>query len=52
MANSLGINVPELYYLLGIIYNDGLHWHDDQDKTTPLMSKLQNLVIKQMISEI
>lgn len=52
MANSFGINVPELYYLLGIIYNDGLHWHDDQDKTTPLMSKLQNLVIKQMISEI
>src|SRR5690606_37226974 len=28
-AESLGIPVPEFYHLLGIVYNDGMHWKTD-----------------------
>lgn len=47
-----GIDVPETYFLLGLIYNDNLHWHAERDYITPLNSKLENMVIKKMISEI
>jgi hypothetical protein len=30
-AESVGIEVPEYYYLLRIIYNDGLHWDEGRD---------------------
>ena len=46
------IQLPETYYLLGIIYNDDLHWRNNRDYETPLYSKLENLTIKNMISEV
>lgn len=48
-ADGKGVMVPETYYLLGIIYNDGLHWKDNE---SAIASKLENLTIKKMISEI
>ena len=51
-ANDLGINVPETYFLLGLIYNDNLHWKHNRDYETPLISKLENMTIKKMIQEI
>ncbi len=51
-VNELGINVPETYFLLGLIYNDNLHWKDNRDIETPLISKLENMTIKRMIEEI
>lgn len=47
-----GIEVPEIYFLLGIIYNDNLHWRENRDFETPLRTKLSNLVIKNMIKSI
>ncbi|WP_418185471.1 hypothetical protein ACNSOS_00235 [Aliarcobacter vitoriensis] len=47
-----GISIPEIHYLLGLIYNDDLHWHDHRDYETPLISKLENMTIKKMIQEI
>lgn len=47
-----GIEVPEIYFLLGIIYNDNLHWRENRDFETPLRTKLSNLVIKNMIESI
>ena len=47
-----GIEVPEIYFLLGIIYNDNLHWRENRDLETPLRTKLSNLVIKNMIKTI
>lgn len=41
-AEECGINVPEVYYLLGIIYNDGMHWKYGRDNVSPLASKLEN----------
>jgi len=51
-ANDLGMNVPETYFLLGLIYNDNLHWKNNRDIETLLISKLENMTIKKMIEEI
>jgi hypothetical protein len=51
-VESLGIDVPETFYLLGLIYNDGLHWHNQRDNITPIAIKLENLTIRKMIKEI
>ena len=50
-AASLGIEVPEIYYLLGIIYNDGMHWKENQDNVSPVATKLENLTIRKLISD-
>ncbi|MFS4469811.1 hypothetical protein [Chryseobacterium sp. T20] len=42
--------IPENYYLLGVIYNGGLHWKDINEFS--LGNKLENLVIKRMIREL
>ena len=47
-----GITISETHYLLGLIYNDDLHWHEHRDYETPLISKLENMTIKKMIQEI
>lgn len=44
-----GIEIPETYYLLGVIYNDGMHYKNNDDAIT---GKLENLTIKKMIKEI
>lgn len=50
-AQSLGIIIPEIYFLLGIIYNTSLHLYNGQNITNPLAFKLENLTIKNLISE-
>lgn len=47
-----GIDIPETHYLLGIIYNDDLHAKGDRDIETPLRSKLGNVTIKKIITEL
>jgi hypothetical protein len=37
---------------IGIIYNDGLHWHEHRDNISPIAIKLENLTIRKMINEI
>lgn len=48
-AKSIGVEVPEVCYLLGVIYNDGLHYKHNVDYATPIVSKLENLVIRKML---
>lgn len=48
-AKKIGIEVPEVCYLLGVIYNDGLHYKSNSDNTTSIVSKLENLVIRKMV---
>lgn len=45
-----GIDAPEVFYLLGVIYNEAMHLRDNRDNFSPLSSKLSNLTIKHMIS--
>lgn len=51
-AQSKGVDVPEIYFLLGVIYNDALHLRGNQDNFSALGSKLSNLTIKHMISSL
>lgn len=51
-AQSIGVYIPETYFLLGIIYNTSLHLSEGQDVSMPLGLKLENETIKQMISKI
>lgn len=51
-AQSIGIRIPETYFLLGIIYNTSLHLSQGQDISKPLGLKLENETIKQMIMNL
>lgn len=51
-CETIGHSVPEIYYLLGIIYNDRLHWREGIDNVRPVAIKLENLTIKHLINEI
>ncbi len=39
-AEEKGIEVPEYFYLLGLIYNDGMHWREGQDNISCISSDL------------
>ena len=54
-AESVGIKINEIYYFLGIIYNESLHWKDIRDRNSnisPAMSRLKNLTIKKLIQSL
>nr|WP_321416141.1 hypothetical protein [uncultured Allomuricauda sp.] len=51
-AQSIGIDIPETYFLLGIIYNTSLHLFDGQDISQPLGLKLENETIKTMLKNV
>lgn len=48
-AEGRGVSIPETFYLLGIIYNDGMHWKNNE---AAISGKLENMIIKKMIKEI
>ena len=48
-ASGLGVLIPETYYLLGIVYNEGLHWRDDEPFVSKIVTRLQNVTIRNMI---
>lgn len=50
-ARSIGVTVPETYFLLGIIYNHPLH-EIDENTAKSLSLKLENLQIKEMIRSL
>lgn len=51
VANS-GAEVPESYFLLGLIYNTNLHWTQGRDYVSPLIAKLNHPTIRQLISGV
>ena len=46
---SARIEIPESHYLLGIIYNEAMHWKEDADNITPIAVKLEHKVIQHII---
>lgn len=48
--NILG-ELPDIYFILGIIYNDAGHLKDENSEK-PVVYRLNNLIIQKMISEI
>lgn len=51
-AQEMGVVSPESHYLLGIIYNEGMHWKLNQDNISPIASKLENLTIRKLIADV
>ena len=51
-AESIGVSLPENFYLLGIIYNTSLHLFNGQDITNALTNKMENFTIKRLIKEV
>lgn len=51
-AEEMGVISPESHYLLGIIYNEGMHWKEGLDNVSPIASKLENLTIKKLIRDV
>lgn len=51
-AEEFGVISQESHFLLGIIYNEGMHWKENQDNVSPIASKLENLVIKKLIKDV
>lgn len=47
---NIGIDIPESYFLLGLIYNTNLHWNQGRDYVSPLSAKLSHPTIRQLIS--
>lgn len=51
-AASCGVEIPETYFLLGLIYNTNLHWTPGRDYVSPLANKLNHPTIKSLIKAI
>ncbi|WP_461789440.1 hypothetical protein [Pedobacter sp.] len=51
-AEGIGIEIPEYFYLLGNVYNEGMHWRTDRDNESPLIAKLENGTIRKLIKGI
>jgi recombinational DNA repair ATPase RecF len=50
-AESSGVVVKDAMYLLGLIYNEGMHIRDHVDNGSPIVAKLENLTIRRMLVE-
>lgn len=50
-AETVGVNVPEIFYLLGNLYNDPMHVDNKSNKniTQTLYSRMENNTIREMI---
>jgi hypothetical protein len=44
--------IPEIYYFLGTLYNELLHLRKNNDNSSPIFLKLNNLTIRRMIKEL
>ena len=51
-AESFGASIPEYFYLLGVIYNEGMHWREGQDNLSPIAAKLENSTIKALVCKV
>jgi hypothetical protein len=51
-CQDIGVEIPEYHFLLGVIYNESLHWREGKDFETPLRSKLGNSTIRNLVQEL
>lgn len=51
IALETGIELPESYFLLRIIYDEGAHSSTSKNNTSAIEAKLENQIIKEMIVE-
>ena len=46
------IRIPEIFFLLGTLYNELLHIRKNNDNSSPIYLKLNNITLKNMVCEI
>lgn len=46
-----GVDIDDTFYLLGLIYNEGMHVHENVDENSPIVCKLENRTIRHMLIE-
>jgi len=51
LAETSGVSVDDAMYLLGVIYNEGMHIREHVDNSSPIVAKLENLTIRKMLIE-
>jgi len=51
-AESVGASIPEYFYLLGVIYNESMHWREGQDNLSPIAAKLENSTVRSLICKV
>ncbi len=49
IAAETGIDIPEPYFLLRIIYDEAMHSRTEKNNTSAIEAKLENVIIKEMI---
>lgn len=49
LATQTGINIPEPYFLLHIIYDEAMHSSTQKNNLAAIEAKLENIIIKEMI---
>lgn len=50
-VETLGINVPEVCFLLGVVYNDAMHQKGSIDKSSNIALRLRNLGLQNMMKQ-
>lgn len=51
-AKEKGASIPEVYFLLSIIYNEAMHLDAQCQKLNPIACKLRNKIIQNMITQL
>ncbi|OYR09216.1 AAA family ATPase [Brucella grignonensis] len=51
LAESLNVNVPEVCFLLGVIYNDAMHRKDNLDQSSSIALKLKNIALQSVMKK-
>lgn len=51
-AEEKGVSIPDVFFLLGSLYNSCMHLRDGQNEEQLVYRKLNNLVVRQMVSEV
>ncbi len=49
---NTAIIIPEIYYFLGTLYNELLHIRKNNDNSSPIYLKLNNMTIREMIKQL
>lgn len=51
LVEAAGVPVEDTLFLLGVIYNEGMHIKEYVDNSSPIVAKLENITIKKMLVE-
>ena len=51
-SENIGAIIPEYFYLLSIIYNDGMHLENEKNTISRISAALENQTIRYLIDKV